>query len=467
MVMKFGGTSVGVENNFQNMVDIIQSRLDRHPIVVVSALGKHPDYPTKVTDMLINIAEKTWNGESYANELEELQERHISFMNNLGIKDTKYVDGLLTELTNELELINSQAIKVASANNSDTRSMQKEFTQSIAAYGELLSSQIIESYFRENKISNAMHADIAQLGIKTKEFNKNTGEFELDQKTSQKLIERFFEGPAKWNPVIVPGFIATDYRGNLTTLGRGASDYTASLIASAIGANNLEIWSDATFMSADPRIVEDAFRLDLLSYGQAVELAHQGAAILHPRAIGPAQQANIQINCLNTKDPLAAGTTIGNYNDLAFAGVTSRELPGPLINVYSPEMIDTPNVLSKILGHPFTPGVDAVATGAASISYSPENNFKWGVKWLPEQYQKLIPGADVSAFPEVSSVAVVGKDVHRPGQIAKVFDSIDKIGIQNVEMISKGPSTGSLNLIMHSGYTPKVVKAIHNALKSS
>ncbi|MDD6836725.1 MAG: aspartate kinase, partial [bacterium] len=269
-VLKFGGTSVGSVNSILSVKKIVEA-IDEPVIVVVSALGG-------ITDKLLHTASLASKGDvAYEKEMSEIIARHLDVIEGV-IPDQmlrrtvqKRVMQLLDELANIFKGV--YLINDLSAKTSDT----------IVSYGERLSSQIVS-----NVIRGAQLFDSRKFIKTVQQFNKHIVDFEL---TNQLIAETF-------NPLpkvsLVPGFIASSVEGEVTNLGRGGSDYTASILASALDARVLEIWTDVDgFMTADPRVISSAYVIDRLTFTEAMELCNFGAKVIYPPTIYPVYHKNI------------------------------------------------------------------------------------------------------------------------------------------------------------------------------
>ena len=287
-VLKFGGTSVGSVNSILSVKKIVEA-IEEPVIVVVSALGG-------ITDKLLATSTMASKGDlAYEKELSEIIARHLDVIEGV-IEDKevrmdvqKKVMALLDELSNIFKGV--YLINDLSAKTSDT----------IVSYGERLSSLIVSNVIKDAKLFDS------RKYIKTvKQFNKHIVDFEL----TNKLIKETFSPLPKVS--LVPGFISSSTEtGEVTNLGRGGSDYTASILATALDANTLEIWTDVDgFMTADPRVISSAYVIDRLTFTEAMELCNFGAKVIYPPTIYPVYHKNIPIRILNTFNPTAPGTYI-------------------------------------------------------------------------------------------------------------------------------------------------------------
>ncbi|MDE5712041.1 MAG: aspartate kinase, partial [Muribaculaceae bacterium] len=302
-VLKFGGTSVGSVESLRNVKSIVES-IDDHAVVIVSALGG-------LTDQLIATAKSAAaNDLSYLDSMKAITARHINIIENVVAKDLqKEVNDKVSALLSDLERLYAGVYLI--------RHLPQMTLDIIVSFGERLSSIIVAAM-----IDGGSHHD--SLGfIKTEKwYEKNIA----DQKLTTELIRKEFSRPFKY--AIVPGFISTDIKtGDITNLGRGGSDFTAALVAAALNAEVLEIWTDVDgFLSADPRIVPDAILIPHMSFIESMELCSYGAKVIYPPTIYPVFHKNIPIKILNTFNPSAKGTLITdsqNDGDLKVKGISA------------------------------------------------------------------------------------------------------------------------------------------------
>ena len=287
-VLKFGGTSVGSVQSINNVKKIVES-LDEQAIVVVSALGG-------ITDMLISTAKMASVGDSaYLQNYAQIIERHNTVINGVVPKE-KQLD--VMSLTNPLlEELGNIYRGVALIKDLSQRTLDI-----IVSYGERLSSVIISKV-----ITGAIHYDSRNF-VKTElQYGKHVADLDL---TNELVCSTFSNFTGK--VAVVPGFISTDKdTGNISNLGRGGSDYTAAIIAAALNASVLQIWTDVDgFMTADPRVISNAYVIDHLSFVEAMELCHFGAKVIYPPTIYPVFHKNIPIVIKNTFNPDAPGSWI-------------------------------------------------------------------------------------------------------------------------------------------------------------
>lgn len=290
-VLKFGGTSVGSADNIRRVKDIIQNQ-DNQLVVVVSALGG-------ITDKLIKAATLAAAGDGqYASEVNHIIEIHQNTIAKLFPEKTRQQEvlGLVSPEFDELKSITKGVFLI--------RELSRKSLEGISGIGERLSSKIISDFVGADWFDSRQY-------IKTfVEYGKS----QADLETTRKLLSEV--APILGKRSLFPGFISSNVKGDNTTLGRGGSDYTASLIAAAFNAEMLEIWTDVNgFMTADPKVISRAYCIGHLSYAEAMELSHFGAKVIYPPTILPAYQKNIPITIKNTFNPEAPGTLIDGVKE--------------------------------------------------------------------------------------------------------------------------------------------------------
>ena len=327
-VLKFGGTSVGTVESLRNVKAIVESCTEP-VIVVVSALGG-------ITDQLINTARLAAKGDiGYLESYARIVERHQQVIEGIvpgpsRLDVQSIVNPLLEELGNIYRGVS--LIKDLSDRTLDI----------IVSYGERLSSVIISRV-----IEGAVHLDSRNFIKTEKQWDKHV----LDNDATQVLIHDIFDR-LDFKVALVPGFIASDAEGNITNLGRGGSDYTAAILAAALDAAVLEIWTDVDgFMTADPRVINGALVIDHLSFTEAMELCNFGAKVIYPPTIYPVFHKNIPIHIKNTFNPSAPGTCISEQHPSsegkAIKGISSIN-DTCLITVESLSMVGVIGVNARI-----------------------------------------------------------------------------------------------------------------------
>ena len=450
-VLKFGGTSVGSVNSMSSVKKIVEA-IDEKVIVVVSALGG-------ITDKLINTSKMATAGDSaYEKEMKEIVNRHIEMVYTVipAGKQREILLDQVNELLSELKDI-FQGIYLI-------RDLSPKTSATIVSYGERLSSIIVTAL-----IKNAQWFD-SRTFIKTeKKHNRHILDSEL---TTQLVKEAFRELP---QVSVVPGFISSDKNtGEITNLGRGGSDYTASIIAAALEADILEIWTDVDgFMTADPRVISTAYPITELSYVEAMELCNFGAKVVYPPTIYPVCHKNIPILIKNTFNPDAPGTIIKQEADhfsKAIKGISS-------IN-------DTCLITMTGLGMVGVIGVDhrlfrALAENGISVflvsQASSENSISIGVRngeaelacsLLNEEFAKEIEMGEISPMKVeggLATVAIGGENMkHTPGIAGKLCGTLGRNGI-NVIACAQGASETNISFVVDGASLRKTLNVIHDS----
>ena len=451
-VMKFGGTSVGSVNSILSVKRIVESASEP-VIVVVSALGG-------ITDKLINTSKMAAVGDSaYEGEFREIVYRHVEMIKEVIPAGEKQVSlqRQIGELLNELKDIfqGIYLIRDLSAKTSDT----------IVSYGERLSSIIVTAL-----IEGAKWFD-SRTFIKTeRKHSKHT----LDTDLTNKLVKEAFQSIPKVS--LVPGFISSDKTtGDVTNLGRGGSDYTAAIIAAALDAASLEIWTDVDgFMTADPRVISTAYTITELSYVEATELCNFGAKVVYPPTIYPVCHKNIPIIIKNTFNPDGVGTVIkqevSNPQSKAIKGISSIN-DTSLITVQGLGMVGVIGVNYRIFKALAKNGISVFLVSQASS----ENSTSIGVRnadadlaceVLNEEFAKEIEMGEISpilAERDLATVAIVGENMkHTPGIAGKLFGTLGRNGI-NVIACAQGASETNISFVVDAKSLRKSLNVIHDS----
>ena len=422
-------------------------------IVVVSALGG-------ITDKLLNTASMATNGDvGYEREFSEIITRHLDVIEGVipdkdrRIEVQKQVMALLDELGNIYKGV--YLINDLSAKTSDT----------IVSYGERISSLIVSNVINEAKLFDS------RKFIKTvKQFNKHIVDFEL----TNKLIKETFNPLPKVS--LVPGFISTSAEGEVTNLGRGGSDYTASILATALDARRLEIWTDVDgFMTADPRVISSAYVIDRLTFTEAMELCNFGAKVIYPPTIYPVYHKNIPIRILNTFNPTARGTYISkekikDEGKALIKGISSIN-DTCLITVQGLGMVGVIGVNYRIFKTLAKNGISVFMVSQASS----ENNTTFAVrnadadlavKVLDEEFALERAQGDMSdtvAEKDLATVAIVGENMKRtPGIAGKLFGTLGRAGI-SVIACAQGASETNISFVIKLKYLRKALNSIHDS----
>ena len=450
-VLKFGGSSVGSVHSILSVKKIVEA-VEEPVIVVVSALGG-------ITDKLIKTSQMAADGDAaYEKEYRDIVNRHIEMVYTVipageaRIILLDQVNELLSELKNIF-----QGIYLI-------RDLSSKTSATIVSYGERLSSIIVT-----NLIEGAVWYD-SRAFIKTE---KKHSRHILDSDLTSQLIKATFSELPK--VALVPGFISSDKNsGEVTNLGRGGSDYTASIIAAALQADVLEIWTDVDgFMTADPRVISGAYVINELSYVEAMELCNFGAKVVYPPTIYPACHNNIPILIKNTFNPDAPGTIIENEikdESKAIKGISSIN-DTSLITVTGLGMVGVIGVNYRIFKALAKNGISVFMVSQASS----ENSTSIGVRnqdaelacdVLNEEFAKEIEMGEispVSAEKNLATIAIVGENMkHTPGIAGKLFGTLGRNGI-SVIACAQGASETNISFVVEEKSLKKSLNVIHDS----
>ena len=452
-VLKFGGTSVGSASSMQQLKLIVEREAAQQPIiVVVSALGG-------ITDQLIRAARMAVNGDdNWTQEYDAMRARHHKIIYEL--IDNRYTQEQLLNAINalfdELRSIYYGVYLI--------RDLSQKTLDAIVSYGEKMSSRIVAAFIEGAKWMNAMSF------IKTETHGNKTV---LDSELTAKLVEdAFFKQP---NISIVPGFISTDKAtGETTNLGRGGSDYTASIIAAALNAELLEIWTDVDgFMTADPKVIKSAYTIGELSYIEAMELCNFGAKVIYPPTIYPVCLKNIPIKVRNTFNPDKPGSVIKQHvaNDGKPIKGISSIADSAVINVAGLSMVGVIGVNRRIFNALANEGISVFMVAQASSENSTsigvrEEDADKAAQVLDEEFAKEI--ATGAMFPMhvdkgLATVAIVGENMkHTPGITGKLFGTLGRSGV-SVIAFAQGASETNISFMIAREELKKSLNVLHDS----
>ena len=453
-VLKFGGTSVANAQNIKLVLDIVSKKAaDEKLVVVVSALSK-------VTDMLLLASKKAAAGdESFKEILIEIEKKHLEALKELiPVTEQSSLLSHIKRIINHLETLldGCYLLGELSLRTSDT----------ILSFGELLSSYIIAEALKQN-FQNSSYKDSREL-IKT---NSNFGKAAVNFEITNELINDFFASNED-QVVVIPGFIAASMDGINTTLGRGGSDYTAAIIAGALHANELQIWTDVNGMfTANPKVVKQAQPIAFISYQEAMELSHFGAKVLYPPTIQPVLKKNIPILIKNTFEPEVEGTYISNQemvNTNPVKGISHIDkitlitLEGPgmigvsgsskrLFEVLSHKNINVIFITQASSEHSICIGIlnvdAAVAEEAINSAFE------------AEIAQNKIDPCIVEK--NLCIIALVGENMkNHQGLSGRMFSTLGKNNV-NIRAIAQGASERNISAVINERDVKKALNTLH------
>ncbi len=450
-VLKFGGTSVGSPESILNLKKIVEA-VDEPVIVVVSALGG-------ITDKLIATSRLASAGDSkYRDEFNAMIERHRNMIDAV-IPDGTRRDALcdrIETLFDELRSIYHGVYLI--------RDLTEKTANVIVSYGERMSSQIVATL-----IDGARWYDSRDFIKTTRRQNRNLVDFD----NTLRLIGQTFARMPK--AAVIGGFISSDLNdGETTNLGRGGSDYTASIVAAALDAAALEIWTDVDgFMTADPRVIPNAYTIDELSYNEAMELCNFGAKVIYPPTIYPVRVKGIPIYVKNTFHPEAPGSIIhkGPIDDKrAIKGISSIKNTS-LVTVSGPSMVGVIGVNRRIFSTLADSGVSVFlvaqtsSEASTSLCVTDEDGVRAKEALEAEFAKEISTGAmnQITLTGNLSTVAVVGdKMKHTPGVAGKLFGVLGRNGI-NIVAMAQGATETNVSFVVSRDYLRKSLNVIHDS----
>lgn len=452
-VFKFGGTSVGSVESILSLKAIVEKEAQEQPIiVVVSALGG-------ITDKLIATSVLAQKGdEAWKDEFQAMVERHHKMIDTI-ITDPRKREQLFNIVDSLFEQLRSIYFGVYLIHD-----LSKKTQDAIVSYGERLSSNIVATL-----VQGAKWYDSREF-IKTMRKNhKNT----LDSELTNRLVRRTFSDLQRIS--LVPGFISKDRdTDEITNLGRGGSDYTAAIIAAALDADILEIWTDVDgFMTADPRVIKTAYTIKELSYIEAMELCNFGAKVVYPPTIYPVCVKNIPIRVKNTFNPDSEGSIIKQKvanNDKPIKGISSIN-GTTLITVAGLSMVGVIGVNRRIFTALADNGISVFMVSQASSENSTsigvrDQDAAEAVEVLNSEFAKEIEtGAMFPMHAEsgLATIAVVGENMkHVPGIAGKLFGTLGRAGISMIAC-AQGASQTNISFVVKSEHLRKALNAIHDS----
>jgi bifunctional aspartokinase / homoserine dehydrogenase 1 len=448
-VLKFGGTSVGSPERIKGVKKIIESQ-EAPSIIVFSAFQG-------ITDDLKQASEyASERNDNYKGLLDKIIIKHKEFVNHLittnkQVTVLKSLDTIFHELTDTLSEIYR------------CNELKSYLSDKILSCGELMSSAIICGYIDGSKYIDARNI------IKT---DSTFGYAKVDFTLSNRLISENIRDIH--NHIIVPGFIASNSKNETTTLGRGGSDYTASIIAAALDAEVLEIWTDVDgFMTADPKKVDKAYAVEHLTYSEAIELSHFGAKVIYTPTIRPVYKKNIPIYVLNTFNTKSKGTIINNNpgigNSSPIKGISSIDHID-LITLTGTGMVGVTGISMRLFGALARYSINIILITQASSEYSitfavvPSDSHK-ALQGINEEFADDIEkNNELSILVEknLSIIAIVGEKMkNTPGISANLFKSLGRNGI-NVIATAQGSSELNISVVIKNENLKKALNVIHD-----
>lgn len=454
-VLKFGGSSVSCPSRIREVIQIIiNCKRDGSAITVVFSAFQG------VTDMLIEMANRASSGDnSYLSVFEELRDRHLNTIRELiQIRNQSHIlTNTMMSLKELSDILHGVVlIKELSAKTLDL----------VMSYGERLSAYIISEAIKDVGI-DAEYLDSRKLVI----CDDNYGYGRVNYELTYNNIREYYSSHSKLQ--VVTGFIASTKKGNTVTLGRGGSDYTASLLGAALEAEEIEIWTDVDgVMTADPKKVKGAFAIPFLTYDEAMEMSHFGAKVIYPPTMQPAMDKSIPIRILNTLNPSFKGTLIGRKNGgerYEIKGISSIDNISILL-IQGSGMIGVAGIAKRVFGALADANVNVILISQASSEHSicigvMPDSARQAKRSIEKEFAYEIQAKivnEVSVTNELSIVTVVGAQMrHTPGNAGKFFQSLGNIGV-NIVAIAQGSSELDISAVIQRNNLEVALNAIHN-----
>ena len=445
IVIKFGGTSVGDADRVANAIDIVAERKHLKPVIVVSALSG-------VTNDLVAASEAACSQpERVERIIEDVSARHEEVALRLIQQKSDFYDAFVGQLTRQLDEVKTILRGITLLGEITPRARDK-----VMSIGEKLSS-VLFTYTMKTRGLAADHVHSEKVIITNEQFGGATPLMDETREAALSALTPLFER----NVIpVMGGFIGSTRTGATTTLGRNGSDYSAAIVAAAIGADEVQIWTDVDgLLTCDPRLVPEAHVIDRLSFQEAAELAQFGAK-LHPRTLEPAVEADIPVRVLNTHNPASPGTLITRVAESA-AGPRSiaRKKNITMVHVTSNKMLGAHGFLAQFFSIFAKLGisVDLIATSEVSVTVTVDE--KHDIEELTRRLEEL---ANVELYDGQCIIAVVGQNVMSDSRVgARVLDALEGMP---VKMISLGRSGLNLSLVVDDADADRAVQLIHHAL---
>jgi len=448
IVMKFGGTSVQDAAAISRAAEIVASRLEQRPLVVVSALAK-------VTDALLAMGRAAGAGDrDHALGLcRQLRERHYT------VAGEALGTGVFTQFHSELEA-HFDSLDELLRGIAAVGELTDRTADNIASFGERISSRIVAAAFSLRGIE-AEHVDSTSVLVTDNRFGRALPDFDETNDRLARLVQPLVE---KKKVPVMGGFIGATPQGIITTIGRGGSDFSAAIIGAGLHALLIEIWTDVDgMMTTDPNLCPAARRIKLISFDEAAELAYFGAKVLHPATLLPAVQKNIPVQVLNSRNPSNEGTRItarAQHCRNTFKAIAAKKRI-TIVDVVATRMLGAHGFLKSIFDvfdkHHCV--VDVVSTSEVSVSLTVDSN-----EAIPAIAADLDKLAYVKYEGRKAIVCLVGENIRgTSGIAAKVFSAISDI---NVRMISQGASEINITFVIDEDDVPDAVRRLHDTFFS-
>jgi aspartate kinase len=446
IVIKFGGTSVGNAERVANAIDIVAERRHLNPIVVVSALAGVTNDLVAATD-----AACAGDGQQVKDIIDRIRQRHEDVAMRLVQQKFDFFDTFVKRLDKQIEEIHTILRGITLLREVTARAHDK-----IVSIGEKLSS-VLFAYSMMMRALPGEHVESEDVIWTNDHFGGATPRMDLTSEAARKTLLPIVE---RNHIPVLGGFIGRTIDGATTTLGRNGSDYSAAIVAAAVGADEVQIWTDVDgLLTCDPRFVPSARVIDHLSHEEAAELASFGAK-LHPRTLEPAIEAGIPVRILNTHNPASPGTLITREgtNSTGPRSV-ARKRNVTVVHMTSNKMLGAHGFLARLF-HVFEEleiSVDLIATSEVSVSVTVDEQHN-----IDELKERLRGIADVEVINGQSIIAIVGRNLLADALAgARVFEALRGVPMQ---MLSLGRSGLNLSIVINDADSDRAIQRIHHAL---
>ncbi|HUF16813.1 MAG TPA: lysine-sensitive aspartokinase 3 [Thermoanaerobaculia bacterium] len=447
IVIKFGGTSVGDDSRVSNAIEIVADARERSPVVVVSALSG-------VTNDLVAATRSAAEGdfEAAAQTVARIRERHEEVALRLVKQKSDYLESFLAQLGRHTDQIVDILKGIALVGDVSLRANDK-----IVAIGEKLSS-VLFAYAMRLKTLPGVHIDSERVVVTDERFGEAVPLLEETRRSAREVLMPELE--RKHIPVM-GGFIGRSSSGATTTLGRGGSDYSASIVGAALDAEEIQIWTDVDgMMTFDPRVIPNARIVEEIAYVEAAELAWFGAKVLHPKTIAPAVAQQIPIRVLNTHNRTSPGTLITESGSAKRGPQAIAVKHGiVIIHLTSSQMLGAHGFLARIFEvfDRLEVPVDLITTSEVSVSLTIDQN-----RGISRLVRELEPFAGVRVDEEQSIIALVGRDLMHDTTTGATI--LTALAGTSISMMSLGSSGLNLSIVVPRASADAAVQSIHRAL---
>jgi aspartate kinase len=448
IVIKFGGTSVGTAERVANAIEIVSERQHRKPVVVVSALAG-------VTNDLVAATEAARLGDvdKVAEIIDRVRQRHEDVATRLVQQKFDFFEAFLKQLQKQIDQVRTILHGIALLREITPRAKDK-----VVAIGEKLSSVL----FAYSMMMRALPGELVQsedVVITDDHFCEANPDMDATVAAAQRVLLPLLE---RGRIPVMGGFIGRTHDGATTTLGRGGSDYSAAIIGAAVGAEEIQIWTDVDgMMTCDPRLIPGARVIDRIAYDEAAELAWFGAKVLHPKTIAPAVGLNIPVRVLNTHNVASPGTVITREGDDRGAGPRAVAVKRNIavVHMTSNKMLGAHGFLARLFKvfEDLAISVDLITTSEVSVSVTVDDADN-----LEALTEALADVAEVRIDREQSIIAVVGRNLMGESMVGPaIFDALAGVPLT---MFSLGRSGLNLSIVVEDRDADRAIQSIHHAL---